>query len=139
MESNPALAAQFGSHHEKLLIRLPPGLEYIDKHDPTRTTWATSRIVRLLQLAEIHTEKRNGFTLLARAGEFIKAKSPDVSPEEYGIRTLKDLLRLSGMFEIAVETDGTTVSYRSIGEAPSNLAMDDDQLMHWTVIMGEKQ
>lgn len=134
IESNPYAAAQFGMHYEKLLAHLPPGLEYIDKRDPTRTTWATSRIVRLLQLAELHTGKRDGYALLARAGKFIKEQSAQTSPEEYGLRTLKEVLKVSGMFEVATDDGGSTVGYRSIVDLPADLSMEGGQEAKWTLV-----
>ncbi|HEU5136467.1 MAG TPA: OST-HTH/LOTUS domain-containing protein [Steroidobacteraceae bacterium] len=134
MESKPELATKFGAYHERLLAQLPPGLEYIDKGNPTRTTWATSRIVRLLQLAELNTERRDGRTLLAHAGRFIQSRSPKIRAEEYGVRTLKDVLLASGMFEVMVEPDGSTITYRSIVQLPDNLAVETAGQMSWTVI-----
>ena len=132
MESNPELAVQYGAHHEQLLEQLPPNIEYIDQIDVRNTTWAKSRIVRLLQLAELKTEKRNGRTLLARAGQFIKTQSPEICPEEYGVRTLKDVLLASRMFEVIIEADGSTIAYRSFEAPASNLATDSNTL-NWTI------
>lgn len=113
MERSPALATEYGAHYEKLIGRLPPNFEFIDQGDPTRTTWQTTRIVRLLRQAELSTAKVGDMTLLSRAGRFIKDQSPDLSVKEYGFGSLHQLLRASGLFEVATAEDGKTVLYRS--------------------------
>ncbi|MEH2000267.1 MAG: hypothetical protein V7L00_16210 [Nostoc sp.] len=39
-------------------------------------------------------------TLLARAEKFIKSQGPECMPNKYGIKTLKGILKASGLFEI---------------------------------------
>ncbi len=67
-----------------------------------RTLWATTRIVKLLRLAEQHTQTVDGMMLLSRAGQFIKGQAPDLSANEYGLKTLKEILIASGLFHVTV-------------------------------------
>jgi hypothetical protein len=116
IETKPALAAEYGSYREKLLEQLPASLEIVVPTAPNRTLWGTTRIVKLLRLAEQHTQTVNGMTLLSRAGQFIKGEAPDLSAKLYGLRTLKEILIASGLFHVNVE-DATTVMYKINGEA----------------------
>lgn len=122
IETKPALAAEYGQHREKLLAQLPPWVEFIVPSAPSRTAWTTTRIVKLLRLAERHTHQVNGMTLLSRAGNFIKSRSPDVTVQTYGLKTLKEILIASGLFHVVISEDGT-VSYRG-NELPVDLTMD---------------
>ncbi|MBD2199913.1 MULTISPECIES: OST-HTH/LOTUS domain-containing protein [Calothrix] len=75
-------------------------VEYINLLDPSDTGWDNTKIVKLLRLAEINTEKIGDMTLLSRAGDFIKSQDPECTPKKYGIKTLKGILKVSGLFEI---------------------------------------
>jgi hypothetical protein len=120
MENDPALAAEYGSQYEKLIAQLPPDLEYINQVDPSRTLWPTTRIVKLLQQAEVHTPRVRGMTRLSDAGRFIKEQSPELTVREYRLKTLREVLRASRMFAIAVADDGATVLYRSLSMPPES-------------------
>lgn len=135
IETKPALATEFGAYREKLLEQLPPSLEIVVPSSPDRTVWATTRIARLLRLAELHTKTESGMTLLSRAGNFIKSQAPDLSAKEYGLRTLKEILIASGLFHVIVADDGTTVMYRSNGEAVVPL-IDEPGAVSYSVILG---
>ncbi|UKO97655.1 OST-HTH/LOTUS domain-containing protein [Nostoc sp. UHCC 0870] len=74
--------------------------EYINLSDPCETVWENTRIVNLLQLAEINIATRNNMTPLAKAGEFIKKIDPECTPKRYGIKNLKGVLKASGLFEV---------------------------------------
>lgn len=76
IETKPALAAEYGAHREKLLAQLPPHIEFVVPSDPGRTAWATTRIVKLLRLAEQHTAKVEGLTLLSNAGISSRSRRP---------------------------------------------------------------
>lgn len=114
MEANPKLAAEFGHLREQLIAQLPPSLEVINQSEPAKTSWATTRIVKLLKIAEANTESVDGMTLLSRAGRFIKSQSPDTTAKEYGLKTLREILEVSGLFEVVVAADQSTVMYRSV-------------------------
>lgn len=122
IETKPALAAEYGQHREKLLAQLPRWVEFVVPSAPDRTAWATTRIVKLLRLAEQHTEQVNGMTLLSRAGNFIKSSSPDLSVQAYGCKTLKEILIASGLFHVAI-SEGGAVSYRG-NELPVDLTIE---------------
>ena len=76
------------------------GVEYINLNSPSETAWENTKIVKLLRLAETNTDKIADMTLLARAGEFIKSQDPECTPKKYGIKTLKGVLKVCGLFEI---------------------------------------
>jgi len=76
------------------------GVEYINLLDPSDTAWVNTRIVKLLQLAELNTEKTDDMTSLAKAGEFIKKIAPECTPKEYGVKNLKEVLKVSDLFEV---------------------------------------
>jgi hypothetical protein len=134
IETKPALAAEYGQHREKLLAQLPPYVEFVVPSDPGRTAWATTRIVKLLRLAEQQTQQVNGMTLLSRAGNFIKRQSPDVTVQAYGLRTLKEVLTVSGLFHVEV-SEGGTVSYRGNG-MPVDLTIDGTGALSFSVFFG---
>jgi hypothetical protein len=79
---------------------LPSETEYINLDEPSDTIWKNTQIVKLLRLAELKTEKINDMTSLSLAGQFIKNQSPECTPKKYGIKTLKGILKASGLFEI---------------------------------------
>lgn len=134
IETKPALAAEYGQHREKLLSQLPPYVEFVVPSDPGRTAWATTRIVKLLRLAEQHTERVDGMTLLSRAGNFIKSRSPDLIVRAYGLKTLKEVLIASDLFHVELSDDGT-VSYRST-DVPVDLTTDGPWALSFSVFFG---
>jgi len=134
IETKPALVAEYGQHREKLLAQLPPYLEIVVPSAPNRTAWATTRIVKLLRLAEQHTEQVDGMTLLSRAGNFIKNRAPDLNVRAYGLKTLKEILTVSGLFHVAVSSDGT-VTYRA-NEEPVDLTVDGPGALSFSVFLG---
>lgn len=134
IETKPALAAEYGQHRERLLAQLPPYVEFVVPSDPGRTAWATTRIVKLLRLAEQHTEQVNGMTLLSRAGSFIKNRSPDLIVKAYGLRTLKEVLSVSGLFHVEV-SEGGTVAYCG-NDVPVDLAIDGPGALSFSVFFG---
>lgn len=101
IETKPAVAADYGQHREKLLAQLPRSLEFVVPLAPNRTAWTTTRVVKLLRLAEQNTQPIDGMTLLSRAGEFIRSRAPDLSVRDYGLRNLKEILTTSGLFHVA--------------------------------------
>jgi hypothetical protein len=134
IETKPALAAEYGQHREKLLAQLPPWVEFVVPSAPDRTAWATTRIVKLLRLAEQHTQQVNGMTLLSRAGNFIKSRSPDLTVKAYGLKTLKEILIVSGLFYIEI-SEGGTVLYRG-NELPVDLTMDGPGALSFSAFFG---
>jgi hypothetical protein len=134
IETRPALAAEYGRHREKLLAQLPPYVEFVVSSDPGRTAWATTRIAKLLRMAEQQNQPVKGMTLLSRAGNFIKSKSPDVTVKAYGLKTLKEVLIVSGLFHVAVSEDGT-VSYRG-NDVPVDLTIDGPGALSFSVFLG---
>jgi hypothetical protein len=135
IETKPALAAEYGSYREKLLDQLPPSLEIVVPMAPNRTLWATTRIVKVLRLAEQHTQTVDGMTLLSRAGQFIKGQAPDLSAKLYGLKTLKEILIASGLFHVTVAEDATTVMYKSNGEAVGSLP-DGPDALSFSIFLG---
>jgi uncharacterized protein YqfB (UPF0267 family) len=101
-ESNPDVDILY----KRLKTDIISDVEYINLFDPSETTWENTRIVKLLRLAELNTDKIDDMTLLARAGQFIKNQDPECTPEKYGIKTLKGVLKASGLFEVAESQDG---------------------------------
>lgn len=137
IETKPALAAEYGQYREKLLAQLPSWVEFVVPSAPDRTAWATTRVVKLLRLAEQHTEQVNGMTLLSRAGNFIKNRSPDVTVQTYGMKTLKEILIASGLFHIVISDDGT-VSYCG-NELPVDLTMDGPGALSFSAFFGASE
>lgn len=111
---------------------LPPYVELVVPSDPGRTAWA--RIVKLLRLAEQHTAKVEGLTLLSNAGNFIKRKAPDLAVKAYGMRTLKEILLVSGLFDVFVSERGT-VAYRANAQ-PVDLTVDGPGALSFSVFFG---
>ncbi len=101
-ESNPNIELLY----KRLKADIISDVEYINLFDPSETTWENTRIVKLLRLAELHTDKIGDMTLLARAGQFIKNQDSECTPEKYGIKTLKGVLTASGLFEVIESQDG---------------------------------
>ncbi|PHK45265.1 hypothetical protein VF13_17370 [Nostoc linckia z16] len=97
-ESNPKIEILYKQFKADITSS---GVEYINLINPSETTWENTEIVKLLRLAEINIEKIDGMILLARAGEFIKLQNPTCTPKKYGIKTLKGVLKASGLFEIS--------------------------------------
>jgi hypothetical protein len=79
---------------------------YVNLSEPSETAWENTQIVKLLRLAELNTPKIGDMTLLARAGQFIKEQDSDCTPKNYGIKTLKGILKVSGLFDISEIPDG---------------------------------
>jgi hypothetical protein len=75
-------------------------VEFIHLDNSNETIWANTRIVKLLQLAELNTDKINDMTDLAKAGQFIKSQDPECTPKKYGLKTLKGILKVSKLFKI---------------------------------------
>ena len=86
--------------------------EYVNLRNASSTVWGETKIVKLLRLAESHTAKVNGMTSLSRAGKFIKSQDPACTSKRYGVKTLKAVLEVSGLFEVG-EGKGGHVLYRS--------------------------
>lgn len=117
-------------HRAALLKAVGPDAEIINAGDPSKTVWETTRIVQLLKLAEHETEPFDGMTLLARAGQFIRQRAPELSPKSYGLKRLTDVLRASGLFDVDMrardEDSGVTVLYRSLDSASHASAATDE-------------
>jgi hypothetical protein len=103
--------------YKQLRAEITSEVEYINLSNPSDTVWENTQIVKLLRLAETNTDKIGNMTLLARAGEFIKSQEPECTPKKYGIKTLKGVLKVSGLFEIIesqdVQQNGVSVLYKS--------------------------
>jgi hypothetical protein len=134
IETKPELASEYGAHREKLLAQLPPYVELVVPSDPSRTAWATTRIVKLLRLAELQTTKVDGLTLLSNAGNFIKSKASDLAVKAYGKKTLKEILFVSGLFHVFVSERGA-VAYRA-NEQPVDLTIDGPGALSFSVFLG---
>jgi len=113
-QSNPdveLLYKQFKAHI------ISSGVEYINQSNPSDTAWENTKIVKLLHLAETNTDKIGDMTSLARAGKFIKSQDPECNPQKYGIKTLKGVLKASGLFVISESQDSkqnsTFILYKS--------------------------
>jgi hypothetical protein len=93
------------------------GVEYINLNNPSETVWENTKIVKLLRLAETNTDKIGDMTSLTRAGKFIKSQDPECTPNKYGIKTLKGVLKASALFEIDESQDSqqnsTFILYKS--------------------------
>jgi hypothetical protein len=105
--------------------------EWINQIDPSDTDWPNTRIVKLLQLAEIHTDKVKALvqldrtrmpriknlTQLSRAGKFVRSKDQEITPKLYGLKTFKHVLLVSGMFDVyeapSPDKRSTIVVYKS--------------------------
>jgi hypothetical protein len=81
------------------------------RDDPSSADWVNAEIVKLLELAERETETVDGWTHLGRAGKFIKSQNPEIAPKDYGLKSLKDVLVTSGLFDI--REDGSAIFYKS--------------------------
>lgn len=112
-ESHPQVDLLYQQLKEQVIYKV----EYINLSNPSDTAWDNTKIVKLLRLAETNTEKIGDMTLLSRAGEFIKIQDPDCTPKKYGIKTLKGVLKVSGLFEIIespnVQQNSESILYKS--------------------------
>jgi hypothetical protein len=103
--------------YKQLKAELSSKVEYINLSNPSDTGWENTQIVKLLRLAETNTDKIGDMTLLARAGQFIRSQDPRCTPERYGIKTLKGVLKVSGLFEIIerpdVQQNSISILYKS--------------------------
>jgi hypothetical protein len=99
--------------YKQLRAEVISKVEYINQSNPSDTGWDNTQIVKLLRLAETNTDKIGDMTSLARAGEFIKIKDPECTPKNYGIKTLKGVLKVSSLFEIIESQNGVCVLYKS--------------------------
>jgi OST-HTH/LOTUS domain len=88
-------------------------VEYIDQVHPSRTTWAATPIVKLLKAAEADSRRADGMTLLSAAGHYIRSHAPEHSHQEYGFKTLKQILDASQLFEVSTDDDGATILFKS--------------------------
>ena len=79
--------------------------------DSSSPDWVNAEIVKLLELAQSATETVDGWTHLGRAGKFIKSQNPEIAPKDYGLKSLKDVLVTSGLFDI--REDGSAIFYKS--------------------------
>lgn len=109
--------SELAQHYGALLQAVGPDVEIINVSNPSMTIWETTRVVRLLRLAEKETERVDGMTLLSRAGALIRREEPEVSPKTYGLRRLMDVLLACGLFEVEVRPSNDSGSvvflYRS--------------------------
>lgn len=110
-KSNP----EFELLYKRLRASVVCKVEYVNLSNPFDTEWENTKIVKLLCLAELNTEKIGVMTSLTRAGEFIKKQDPDCIPKRYGIKTLKGVLKASGLFEVIESQNGesSSVLYKS--------------------------
>jgi hypothetical protein len=134
IETKPAVAAEYGQHREKLLAKLPPSLEFVVPSQPNRTAWGTTRIVKLLRLAEKERTSIDGLTLLSRAGAFIKRRAPDLNVKDYGLRNLKEILITSGLFHVFASNDGT-IAYRA-NDVPVDTNFENAGALSFSLFFG---
>ncbi|MUG95498.1 hypothetical protein F7734_25310 [Scytonema sp. UIC 10036] len=103
--------------YKQLREEVTSKVKYINLSNPSEKAWENTQIVKLLRLAETNTDRIGDMTLLARAGEFIKSQEPECTPKKYGIKTLKGILKVSGLFEIIesqdVQQNSGSVLYKS--------------------------
>ena len=133
IESQSSIAAEFGAHRDELIAQLPTSVEVIDRANPTQSAWASTRVVTLLRMAELHAEPIDGMTLLSQAGRFIDERESTLDLKDiYGLKTLKEILLISGLFDVKV--DGDTVWYRSKRELRDSPLNENLTGLNWTVI-----
>jgi hypothetical protein len=133
IDTQPSIAAEFGKSREQLIAQLPKSVEVIDVGNPTQTAWASTRIVTLLRMAELHTEPVDGMTLLSRAGPFIVEREPALNLEStYGLKTLEEIILISGLFDVTV--DDNAVRYRSKRELRDSPLNESLTGVSWSVI-----
>jgi hypothetical protein len=133
IESQPSLAAEFGAYREKLIAQLPKSVEVVDRANPAQSAWASTRIVTLLRMAEMHAGSIDGMTLLSHAGQFIAERDPTMNHKGiYGLRSLKEILLISGLFDVKV--DGDTIWYRSKRELCDSPLNENLTGLSWSVI-----
>lgn len=112
-QMDPTLA----EYRQQIIERHFADVEFIDLEDPNRTIWRNTRIVKLLQRAEVETPKTDGMTLLSRAGAFIQRTDPTLTFKEYGVKSLSAVLAVCGLFHVERRPmaggTGETVLYRS--------------------------
>lgn len=113
-ESNPKIELLYKQLKADIISS---GVEYINLLNPSETVWENTKIVKLLRLAETNTDKISDMTSLARAGKFMKSQDPECTPKKYGIKTLKGVLKASGLFKITKSQDSeqnsTLILYKS--------------------------
>jgi hypothetical protein len=113
-ESHPKIKEKYEIIKSSIITNYSnSNLEIINEDNPAETLWETTRIVKLLQLAEFNTEKIKDFTSLSKAGKFIKSKDPNCTPHKYGVKILKDILKISGLFEVIETSENSMVLYKS--------------------------
>ena len=133
IESRSSIAAEFGAHRDKLIAQLPKSVEVIDRANPAQSAWASTRIVTLLRMAELHAKPIDGMTLLSQAGRFIAERESTLDLKDiYGLKTLKEILLISGLFDVKV--DGDTVWYGSKRELRDSPLNENLTGLNWTVI-----
>lgn len=103
-ESNPKIDLLYKQLKADIIDTISE-VEFINLANPSETLWENTRIVKLLRLAELKTDKIDDMTVLAKAGQFIKSQDSDCTPKKYGIKTLKGILKVSGLFEIIDNQD----------------------------------
>ena len=81
-------------------------------------------------MAELHAEPIDGMTPLSQA---IAERDPTMDPKGiYGLRSLKEILLISGLFDVKV--DGDTVWYRSKRELRDSPLNENLTGLSWSVI-----
>jgi hypothetical protein len=116
LESAAKYNSESKTQLDQLMNLISDGFEVICPENPARSEWKTTRIVRLLLQAESETPKTQGMTLLSMAGKFIKDTAPDLSPKDYGLKSLKEIVLASGLFEVLVQrnnSSGSVILYKS--------------------------
>jgi hypothetical protein len=130
-QANAARSADFDLLYKLIKAYVLAYTEWINQVDPSDTDWPNTRIVKLLQLAEMHTDKVEvlvqldemhtakieSLALLSWAGKFIKSQDRDITPKLYGLKTFKQVLFVSGMFDVyeapSPDKQSTIVAYKS--------------------------
>lgn len=128
---NPQRSPDFEQLYRLMRTYVLSFTEWINLADPADTDWPNTRIVKLLRLAEIRTPwvdawitpsegdtpKPTKLTLLSRAGKFVKSEDKACTPKAYGLKTLKEVLVISGVFDVweaeVSERQGAVLAYKS--------------------------
>ena len=67
--------------------------------------------MRLLKQAEAETKSTDGMTFLSSAGAYIRRNAADLSPKEYGLARLVDVLVVSKLFDVEFTQSGNEGAY----------------------------
>jgi hypothetical protein len=112
--SNPNQSPQFEQLYKFTRAYVSSYAEWINLIDPSDTNWPNTKIVKLLQFAEMRIEpvdvwimqpeseapKPGKATMLSRAEKFIRSQDGEITPKLYGLKNWKEVLDVSGVFNV---------------------------------------